>query len=56
MIKTVLLMICIMFNSSLIAKDLPLACSESELSWLKEKINRHLAKLICIPQQNHGQS
>ena len=21
-----------------------------------EKINRHLAKLICIPQQNHGQS
>ena len=30
---------------------------EPELMFtLAQKNNRHLAKLICIPQQNHGQS
>ena len=54
MIKTVLLMICIMFNSCLIAKDLPLACSESELSWLKEKINNKSRYFLLTEDDEWG--
>lgn len=54
MIKTVLLMICIMLNSSLIAKDLPLACSESELAWLKEKINNKSRYFILTEDDKWG--